>query len=379
MNIGIIGAGNIGTYLAAYASTKENCKVWIHTSKPESFKETLVLIEEEKNLSHDVKLHCITSSLEEVVCNSDYILITHPSFMMEKTLKEVSKYVSQGTVIGAIPGFGGKEFFIDELLEKGCIFFGSQRVPSITRLESYGECVHLKQKNKFMKLSVIPHKYSDSVCKTMTNLIDINCYPLDNYLSITLSPSNPTMHPSRLYELFKDYKSGVTYDRNPYFYEEWGNLASDTLLKLDDELETIVDSLNEFNDFNRDDFEKIKLRYKISVPEELTNEIRTAPGFKGIRTPMANASSENYIPDLSSRYFIEDIQFGLCIIKAFAEICVVDTPTVDKVIYWAQNLLDKEYLIDSKLIGKDVDELMIPQNKGIISKSDLVKYYKNFK
>lgn len=379
MNIGIIGAGNIGTYLAAYASTKENCRVWIHTSKPESFKDTLILIEEEKNLSHNVKLHCVTSSLEEVVSNSDYILITHPSFMMEKTLKEVSKYAKKGTVVGAIPGFGGKEFFIDKLLEKDCIFFGSQRVPSITRLESYGECVHLKQKNEFMNLSVIPHEHSDSVCKIMTNLIDINCYPLDNYLSITLSPSNPTMHPSRLYELFKDYKAEVTYDRNPYFYEEWGNLASDTLLKLDDELGEILDSLNEFNDFNRDDFEKIKLRYKISSPEELTHKIRTAPGFKGIRTPMANDTYGNYIPDLNSRYFIEDIQFGLCIIKAFAEICVVNTPTVDKIIYWAQNLLSKEYLIDSKLIGKDVDELMIPQSKGIKTKFDLIKYYKNFK
>lgn len=378
MNIGIIGAGNIGTYLAAYASTKENCKVWIHTSKPESFKESLVLIEEEKNLSHNVKLHCITSNLEEVVCNCEYILITHPSFMMKKTLKEISKYAKKGTVIGAIPGSGGKEFFIDNLLKKDCIFFGSQRVPSVTRLESYGECVHLKQKNEFMKINVIPHKYSDNVCKIITNLIDIPCSPLDNYLAITLSPSNPTMHPSRLYELFKDYKDGVIYNRNPYFYEEWGNLASDTLLKLNDELEETLDSLNEFNDFNRDDFEKINLRFKISSTEELTNKIRTTPGFKGIKTPMINYD-KCYIPDLKSRYFIEDIQFGLCIIKAFSEICLINTPTVDKLIYWAQNLLNKEYLVDSKLIGKNVTDLVIPQNKGIKTKSDLVKYYKNFK
>ena len=65
----------------------------------------------------------------------------------------------RGTVVGVIPGFGGKEYLIDELLEKGCIFFGSQRVPSIIRLEKYGECVLLKQKNEFMKLRVIPSKY----------------------------------------------------------------------------------------------------------------------------------------------------------------------------------------------------------------------------
>lgn len=376
MNIGIIGAGNIGTYLATYISTKSNHKVWIHTSKPQSFKENLLLIEEEKNLKHTVKLNCVTSSIEEVVKNSELILITHPSFMMEKTLNEILKYVNSNTIIGAIPGFGGKEFFIDELLNKNCIFFGSQRVPSITRLESYGECVVLKQRNEFMKLSVIPKKYSKTVCDTMTSLIDINCYPLDNYLSITLSPSNPTMHPSRLYELFKNYKDGITYDKNPLFYEEWGDFASKTLLDLDEELKEIFLSLNEFNDFEAEDFEKIKTRYKIETPNELTNKIRTAPGFKDIRTPMIKIN-DSYIPDLKSRYFIEDIQFGLCIIKAFAEICNIPTKTVDKVIYWAQNLLNKEYLINGKLKGKDVIELVIPQTKGINTKESLIKYYKS--
>ena len=123
MNICIIGAGNIGTYLAAYISMKKDCKVWIHTSKPHLFKDELTLIEEEKNLEHKVKLHCVTDSLEEGVRDADYILITHPSFLIEKTIEEISNYVKPNTVIGLIPGFGGKEYFADKLTKKGCIFF----------------------------------------------------------------------------------------------------------------------------------------------------------------------------------------------------------------------------------------------------------------
>ena len=67
MNICIIGAGNIGTYLAAYISMNKNNKVYLHTSKPEVFKETIALIEEEKNITHDVKVHCVTASYEEAV------------------------------------------------------------------------------------------------------------------------------------------------------------------------------------------------------------------------------------------------------------------------------------------------------------------------
>lgn len=377
MNICIIGAGNIGTYLATYIELKENCNVWLHTSKPEAFKEELTLVEEEKNLKHKVKLHCITKSYEEAVLNADYILITYPSFMIEKTLKTITPFVKKGAVIGIIPGFGGKEYLAKELLDKGCIFFGTQRVPSIIRLESYGDTVLLKQKNEFMKLRVIPSEYSDKVCETMTKFIDIPCLPLSNYIGITLSPSNPTMHPSRLYELFKDYKEGETlYKRNPYFYEEWSTVASQTLLDLDDELEKIFNSLNENNDFNSDDIEKIKIRYNIENAEELSKKINEAPGFKGIDSPMVKVEG-GFIPDKNSRYFVEDIQFGLCIIKSFAEILSIDTPVVDKIIMWGQNLVGKEYLKNGSLIGKDRDELLIPQNRGVNTKEELIDFYKS--
>ena len=377
MNICIIGAGNIGTYLAAYISMNNENKVWLHTSKPESFKETIALIEEEKNIAHDIKIHCITSSYEEAVSNADYILITYPSFMMEKTINNILPFLKKGAVVGAIPGFGGKEYLIDKLLEKECIFFGSQRVPSIIRLEKYGESVLLKQKNPFMKVRVIPGEYSEKVAKDMTGFIDIPCIPLKSYLAITLSPSNPTMHPSRLYELFHDYVEGESvYDRNPYFYEEWGTMASSELLKLDEELELIFNAFNINNDFDANDIEKIKTRYNIETPEELSEKINTAPGFIGIDSLMVKVEG-GYIPDKNSRYFIEDIQFGLCILKAFAEILDVKTPEIDKIATWGQNFLGKEYIVNGRLNGKDINELTIPQNKGINTTEELIKYYKN--
>ena len=54
--------------------------------------------------------------------------------MMEKTINTILPFLKKGTVVGAIPGFGGKEYLIDPLLDKGCIFYGTQRVPSIIRL-----------------------------------------------------------------------------------------------------------------------------------------------------------------------------------------------------------------------------------------------------
>ncbi|MGL5577119.1 MAG: NAD/NADP octopine/nopaline dehydrogenase family protein, partial [Sarcina sp.] len=174
---------------------------------------------------------------------------------------------------------------------------------------------------------------------------------------------------------FKDYEEGVIYPEHSLFYEGWGNVASTTLLELDEELKAIVKSLNEFSDFEQSDFEEIKVRYSIEKPEELSEKIQTAIGFLTIKTPML-AENDGFIPDLGSRYFTEDLEYGLCIIKAFAELCNVTTPVVDKVVYWAQNLFGKEYIVNGKLCGKDVKELMIPQNMGVKNKEKLIKYYK---
>lgn len=376
MNVCIIGSGNIGTYLAAYISKKPNNKVWLHTSKPEVFSGEIILIEEEMDSSKSIKIHSITSSYEEAVKDADYILITHPSFMFEATIDKIYPYLKVGAIVGTIPGFGGKEFYIDKLIKKNVIFFGSQRVPSIIRLEKYGESVRLKQKNEFMKIKVIPVQYSNKVAKEMTDFIDIPCIPMKNYLRITLSPSNPTMHPSRLYELFGDYVEGVNvYERNPYFYEEWGEIASTQLLKLDEELEAIFNAFNVNNDFSTEDIEKIKTRYNIELPSQLSEKINNAPGFLGIDSPMIKMEN-GYIPDKNSRYFIEDIKFGLCILKAFAEILEVKTPEIDKIVEWGQKFLDREYIVDGRLIGKDISELVIPQTMGITTKEDLIEYYK---
>ena len=100
------------------------------------------------------------------------------------------------------------------------------------------------------------------------------------------------------------------------------------LLDLDEELGQVFESLNENNDFDEKSIEKIKIRFETEEPSVLSNKIRTAPGFKGIGSPIV-ACEGGYIPELSSRYFIEDIEFGLCIIKSFAELCKVETPKLD--------------------------------------------------
>lgn len=368
MKVTIIGAGNIGTYLAAYISLKKDCKVCLYTSKSNFFNKELTLLEEEKNFEHHVKLHCVTSDIKEAVKNADYILITHPSFMVENTINEITTYSKKGSVIGAIPSFGSKEeYYIDDLIKKGCIFFGSQRVPSITRLIIYGKSISLKQKNASMKLGVIPQEYSEKVCSDMTALIDIPCTPFYNYLNLPELSYNTSIHPSKLYEIFSDYSDNIVYKKIPLFYEEWGDDSSAMLLQLNEDLKNIFFELKQVYDSNNNNFDSLKAYFNIQTPDQLTQKIRTSPSFN----PLTETDKGHHL-DSASKLFIDDLINGLCILKGFAEILSLEVKTLDKVIYWAQELLDKDYIINGHLCGEDAKNLLIPQNIAINSIDELL-------
>ena len=66
---------------------------------------------------------------------------------------------------------------------------------------------------------------------------------MPNYLSVSLTPSNPILHPTRLYSIFKDYQEGMVYKNIPLFYEDWTDEASTYLIKCDKELRQILNKI----------------------------------------------------------------------------------------------------------------------------------------
>jgi hypothetical protein len=50
--------------------------------------------------------------------------------------------------------------------------------------------------------------------------------------------------------------------------------------------------------------------------------------------------------------------------KGIAELAGVATPTIDEVISWSQDRLDKEYLVSGKLKGQDLITTRSPQRYG---------------
>ena len=102
---------------------------------------------------------------------------------------------------------------------------------------------------------------------------------------------------------------------------------------------------------------------------------RTGP-IQARKAPVTETRDGRFIPDFGYRYLTEDVPFGLVATRALAELAEVHTPTIDEVILWSQAAMQRVYLVDGRLRGRDLRDLPIPQNHGVATLSDLTSWYR---
>lgn len=72
---------------------------------------------------------------------------------------------------------------------------------------------------------------------------------------------------------------------------------------------------------------------------------------------IAHTNAVNQIrPIKNHKFFLTDLPYGLIPVKNIAILCGCDTPLMDNIIYWNQRINGKQYMVDGKLIGRDIDE-----------------------
>ncbi len=336
MNITIIGGGNVGTLMAAEFASKGH-RVTIYTSGPEKWEKSISVYSAEEKLLFSSEIDKITNSFEEAVTGAECIWITLPAFMFAKTAGDLYPYVKKGQYIGIVPGSGGAEFAFGRLVDKGCILFGLQRVHSIARVREYGRSVYMLGRKPELKIGSIPSKAAAAVCNLAEELFDMKCIALENYLAVTLTPSNPILHTARLYTLFKDYDEGVVYPENILFYEEWDEESSRNLIACDKELQLLCERIP----LPLSSVQSLQEYYESFTAEAMTDKIRGIKAFRGIESPMKHTEN-GWVPDFDSRYFTADFPWGLKIIKEIAELYEVAVPNIDKIWRWYEEHARKD-------------------------------------
>lgn len=370
MKIAVLGSGNIGTLISAQLTLKGH-EVHLYSRRPQMFEKTVIYEDADYESKQEVMIYNISDDLKQVVSDAALVIVTVPAFAIKELIQRVFRLINTSTRVFFYPGTGGVEFYCKDFIAAGGVIFGTQRVCSVARLKEYGKHVISSGKRKEMFVASIPSSYGQEAANLIEELFDITTSALPNYLSVTFTPSNPILHTSRLYSLFQDYNPKVGYDSIPLFYEEWDLKSSNVLIELDKEVQDMCRVLT----MDLRDVKSLLTHYESKDAQSLKDKICSIKSFKGLKTPQIEQGGRVH-PDFESRYFTADFPYGLLILKAFAIVCKIDTPMMDKVIRWYQGVIGKEYLTQDVCLGRDSEELTLPQHYGIASIEQIEEYYK---
>lgn len=333
MNITIVGAGNIGTQFAVHCAAKGH-RVIMYSSKPQKISKALSIVDKSGMMLKEGNIYNATDDIKEAIEDAELIFVTLPPFMMSKLAEDMLEYVKPGTKIALIPGTGGGECAFKKCLEKECVIFGLQRVPSVARLVEYGKSVCAVGYRNELHVAALPKRYTSECCELMKSIFDIMCTELPCYLNLTLTPSNPILHTTRLRTIFKDYEEGKLYESVPLFYEEWSDETSELLIECDKEVQTLCKALKQYDLSN---VKSLLVHYESENAKQLTSKIRSIPGFKGLSTPSI-MKGDKYAPDLNSRYFTADFSYGLSILVQIADFVGVSVQNMLETLKWYQKI-----------------------------------------
>ena len=338
MRITIVGGGNIGTQFAVHCAEKGH-DVIVYTSDPSIYDGRVNIVNENEITTHEGFIKQATNDPQVAFGNAELIMITFPAMLMDGIAKVIYEYADSTTIIGVVPGNGGSECAFRKCIERGNVFFGIERVPAIARLVTKGKTVRSTGYRSELHVASIPRDAVYQCCELVQSIFDIPCLPIPNYLNLTLTPSNPILHTTRLRTIFKDYHEGVVYPSLPLFYEEWDDESSELLLACDDEVQSICKALPEFQ---LKYVKSLREHYESPTVSAMTKKISSIEAFKGLKTP-AIAVDGGYIPDLRSRYFTADFSYGLSNIKKISVLSGIDVPNIDNVLEWYETIrIEKE-------------------------------------
>ncbi len=327
----ICGGGSLGHVTAGYVAAKKDVKVDILTRRPHEWSHNITI-----NTPEGDKFTSGINLISDDACivkEADIVLLCLPGYAIRSELQKIAPHIKPGTFVGSV--FSSTGFFFEamEILPADIPLWGFQRVPFIARTQVYGRSANLMGYKPSYNIAVIrcSEEQKENFRRTIEYLFGAPTYLLNSHYEASFTNSNPILHPARLYSLFSEWSETVYYPRQYLFYEEWDNKASQLLIKLDQELFSILAMLPVADNF----LAPILEHYESNDAESLTRKICSIQGFKGIKTPMIQ-TSKGWQPDFSSRYFQEDFIYGMRYIYETAQKLGVETPTIDRIYKWGE-------------------------------------------
>ena len=323
----ICGGGNLGHTIGGYVAAQGGFNVNILTNRPEKWGSVLQTILPDGSVIEG-KLQTVSNQPSEVIPNADIIFICLPGAYIREELSKVKPFLKLQAAVGTVVSSTGFFFQAHEILPNQPLF-GFQRVPYISRIVEYGKKGNLLGFKKSLNVCIENVNNREVLRKSLEEMLGTPINLLNNFYEVSLSNSNPLLHPSRLFTMWKEYEPGIFYSRQSYFYEEWTNEASQVYIDMDVEFQSLLKVLP----ISDGSIPSVLDYYESTNSESLTKKIRSIEAFKSIKSPMIQ-TPKGWIPDLKSRYFTEDFEYGLYLVRNLAKKYGIKMPSVEIVCNW---------------------------------------------
>ena len=323
----------------------------------------------------------VSSDPAEVIPGSQMVLLALPAFAHEFILREIAPFLEEGALVGALAARGCFDLCAKDVLKQKAnkvTIFGLQTLPWACRIKHYGQEVTILGSKASVDLASYPADQSRTTASFLGDQLGVSMEPIGNFLSLTLAGTGQIIHPGVMYGQFHDW-DGQPFEEAPPFYQGIDGTTASLLQKLSDEIQTLRFDLEaRFPDIDLsavrplDEWLYRSYADDITDPSSLQTSFVTNRSYAGLTVPMRTEDG-GLVPEFQARYLSEDVPNGLLATRGIAELADVPTPIMGKVITWAQDRLDKEYLVDRKLRGRDVKDSRAPQRYGFLKLESMLK------
>jgi hypothetical protein len=326
------------------------------------------------------------TSEREAARGCDVVILSVPAFAHLTYLKCLAPYLDDGCIVVGLPGQNGFEYDVREALGsrlKCCAMVNFESLPWVCRAGEFGRTgVIAGYKERLVGAAngdLGRANISDPLALLQRLFgappkLSISGHPL----GITLRAPNSYCHPPMMFGRWKDW-DGRALDERPFFY---AGVDQETVTLLEEvSAEVVETSRRIMAGYPGIDLSQVIRLYDwdvgcygnvIADKTTLLTAMRTNGAYAGIRHPMVETEDGKFVPDFTHRFLTEDVPFGLVVIRGIAEIAGVPTPKLDTVLCWSQQKLGKEYLVGSRLVGKDIATTRSPQRYGYSTMEDVL-------
>jgi len=347
---------------------------WREASKQGSLQVSMGPVDDDKIIARSTVLQ-ISSDAEQVARNCDMLILAVPAFAHASYMKALKPYLPDGVVVVGLPGQTGFEFEVNSIFrDKFPVVMNFDSSPWSCRIVEFGKKVSVLGAKARIVGALQGNVKSARVANPFDAITELVGYwtdviPSDSLLAISLVSPNACSHPPIMYEKWRRW-SGHPLSESPLFYQTIDDSCANLVTGLSEEVLDIRRSIIcAYPEQNLSqvipilEWDRTRYGHMIEDDSSQRTAICTNRAYVNLRHPMKVVPG-GYVPDFTQRYLEEDVPFGLVVIRGIAALAGVRTPLIDKVLYWCQEKLGKQYLLNGCMKGKDIASSRAPQRFG---------------